>query len=219
MRKILSILSLVSSLNLFGQSPTPVANKPSNKYTLQIDAGINYFRYSSFGMTRRGYPLTESHYEAITVDRQLNPNFSISMGLRNTNYGYKRITDIFDINGNQIGNNITQQWNYWTIQTPIQIKYRPFQSKRISLNAGGYLGYNYFNSESSSSPVIKTKHDNDKNPLDIGMNVGMDFNWYKKGDFTLGNSVTYYRGFTYLSYFSTIRAQGLTIGCTAKWGF
>ena len=114
---------------------------------------------------------------------------------------------------------LSQQWNYWTIQTPVQIKVKPFQSKKLSLNAGGYLGFNYYNSESTSSSIFKIQHDNEKNALDIGMNVGIDYNWFKKGDFTLGNSVSYYRGFAYLSHYSLERSQGLTIGCTAKWGF
>ena len=40
------------------------------------------------------YPFIESHYEATTIDKQLNPIFFISMELRN--YEYKRITDMFD---------------------------------------------------------------------------------------------------------------------------
>jgi hypothetical protein len=71
----------------------------------------------------------------------------------------------------------------------------------------------------SICPIIPVPHDNEKNKLDIGMNVGIDYNWFKKGDFTLGNSVSYYRGFAYLDRYSFNRAQGLTIGCTAKWGF
>ena len=48
-----------------------------------------YFRYSYYG-GRGNREITTSHYEAITLDKELNPTFSVSLGLRNTNYGYKR---------------------------------------------------------------------------------------------------------------------------------
>lgn len=217
MKKFASILFLFSTLNLYGQTPAPLAIKPSKKYTLQIDAGVNYFRYSYYG-GGGNREITTSHYEAISIERELNPTFSVSLGLRNTNYGYKRHINEFDGTNGKWNTNIVQQWNYWTIQTPVQIKVKPFQSKKLSLNAGGYLGFNYYNSESTSSTIYTIPHDNEKNLLDIGMNVGIDYNWFKKGDFTLGNSVSYYRGFAYVSHYTLERSQGLTIGCTAKWG-
>lgn len=217
MKKFASILFLFITLNLFGQTPAPLAIKPSTKYTLQIDAGLNYFRYSEIPIIGSVSNPIASHYEALTIVRELNPTFSISLSLRNTNYGRKQYIYVFD--GTNYLTPVTHQWNYWTIQTPIQIKVKPFQSKKLSLNAGGYLGFNYYNSESTSSEDFKVRHDNYKNILDIGVVVGIDYNWYKKGEFSIGNSLTYFRGYPYLSPFTyTRRAQGMTIGCSAKWG-
>jgi hypothetical protein len=223
MKKFASILFLFSTLNLFGQTPAPLAIKPSKKYTLQIDAGVNCFRYRSFSRLNGNAEISVSHYEAITIDRKLNPTFSVSLGIRNTNYGYKTHIDAFDELGNLLGSNIVAEWNYWTIQTPIQIKIKPFKSKKLSLNAGGYLGYNYFNSVSNSISVNKIQRFYQKNLLDKGIIVGVDYDWFKRGDFTIGNSLTYYRGYAYLNRYAfeyyKSRSHGITIGCTAKWGF
>ena len=125
MKKFASILFLFITLNLFGQTPAPLAIKPSTKYTLQIDAGLNYFRYSEIPVIGSVSNPIASHYEALTIVRELNPTFSISLGLRNTNYGRKQYIYVFD--GTNYLTHVNHQWNYWTIQTPIQIKIKPFQ--------------------------------------------------------------------------------------------
>ena len=225
MKKFASILFLFNTLNLFGQTPAPLAIKPLKKYTLQIDAGVNFFRYSREQFTlwpRSTYSNPEntaSHYEAITITSELNPTISFSLGIRNINYEYKSHFSAFDATTENVTSNNILQWNYRTIQTPIQIKIKPLTSKKLSFIAGGYLGYNYHNSESTLSSEIQIPHDNMKNKLDKGIILGMDYDWFKMGDLLIGNSLSYYRGYPYLHPFKyTRRSQGLTIGFTAKWG-
>ena len=95
--------------------------------------------------------------------------------------------------------NINVKYNYWTIQTPLQIKIKPFKSKALSLNFGGYLGFNYYNSASSSNSNITANQNEDKQLLDKGIIAGIDYIWLKKGNFTFGNSLSYYCGLSDLN--------------------
>jgi hypothetical protein len=94
------------------------------------------------------------------------------------------------------------------------------KSKKLAINFGGYLGFNYYNSASSSNSLVQVNPNKDKNATDKGLIVGLDYTWFKRGNFKLGNSISYSRGFNNIapnSTYVTRRAQGLTIGLTCKW--
>ncbi len=105
---------------------------------------------------------------------------------------------------------------------PLQVIIKPFKSKKLSFNFGGYLGYNYFNSSSVSNPLITFETDNNKNLIDKGLIVGLDYTWFKRGNFKLGNSISYYRGFNNIapnSTYVTRNSQGLNIAFIGTLGF
>lgn len=220
MRKFSTILFIFSALRLFGQSPAVSVPQKTKKFSLQFDAGVNNFHYYGHSLWNI-YDVSSSHFEALTVEKELNPSFSISLGIRNINYGLK-ITSLYltDLDGNVIDNNVVTKYNYWTIQTPLQIKIKPFKSKKFSLNFGGYLGYNYYVNATSSNPLFIQNPSKDKNVLDKGILIGIDYTWFKRGNFNLGNSISYYRGINNIrpnSNYITRKSQGLTIGFTGKW--
>ncbi len=223
MKKLATILSMFYALSLFAQSPAVSVPQKTKKLSLQFEAGVNNFHYYGDPVFEM-YDISQSHYEAVTVEKELNPTFSVSFGIRNTNYGIKlSIPRTTDNSGNLIYNVLINS-NHWTIQTPVQIKIMPLKSKALSLNFGGYLGFNYYNSASSSNPLIKTIPNTEKNLFDMGIILGIDYTWFKSGNFALGNSLSYYRGFNDLNpnpfgldkYIPT-NANGLTIGFTGKW--
>jgi hypothetical protein len=66
--------------------------------------------------------------------------------------------------------------------------------------------------------------------MDKGIIAGIEYDWLKKGNFTLGNSLSYYRGLTDLNSMEPFlvafgiphiitKSQGLTIGFTGKFAF
>ena len=229
MKKLTTILTMFCALSLFAQSPAVSVPQKTKKLSLQFEAGVNNFHNYGDAFFER-YDISQSHYEAVTVEKELNPTFSISLGIRNINYGLKlsHLTTL-DNNGNLISNNINVKYNYWTIQTPLQIKIKPFKSKALSLNFGGYLGFNYYNSASSSNSNITANPNEDKQLMDKGIIAGLDYIWLKKGNFTFGNSLSYYCGLSDLNPMQPFlvafgiphivtKSQGITIGFTGKWG-
>lgn len=218
---ILTLIIIVIS-SIFAQATAlPVPNK-SKKINIQFEAGINNFRFYDHFLWNF-CDVSQSHYESISIEKELNNFFSISCGLRNTNYGIQMSNlALSDNNGNIIAKNIVANFNYWTIQTPIQIKIKPFPSKKLSIHFGGYLGFNYFNSASSSNSKLLTYPDKYKNQIDKGYIIGCDYQWYKRKNFILGNSISFYNGLNNIA--PTVnhiprKAQGLTIGFIGTLGF
>ena len=230
MKKFTNILFIFSALSLFAQSPAVYVPQKTKKWNIQFEAGVNNFHNYGDAFYER-YDASQSHYEAVMVEKELNPSFSVSLGIRNINYGLKLShLSTFDNNGNLITNNIDVKYNYWTIQTPLQIKIKPFKSKRFSFNLGGYLGFNYYNSASSSNSNLTANPNEDKQLMDKGIIAGIEYNWLKKGNFTLGNSLSYYCGLSDLNPMQPFlvafgiphivtKSQGITIGFTGKWAF
>ena len=230
MKKFVTILLIFSALDLFGQSTVISVPKKTKKLSIQIEAGVNNFHNYGDPLFER-YDVSQSHYEAVTVEKELNQYISVSLGIRNTNYGLKLSNlTTHDNNGNLIAKNINVKYNYWTIQTPLQIKIKPFKSKNIALNFGGYLGFNYYNNATSSNSNLTVNQNDRKYLMDKGIIAGIEYDWLKKGNFTLGNSVSYYRGLSDLNSMEPFlvafgiphiitKSQGLTIGFTGKFAF
>ncbi len=230
MKKLSTILLMFSALSLFAQSPAVSVPQKTKKMSIHFEAGVNNFHHYGHSLMDR-YDVSSSHFESFTIEKELSQYISISLGARNVNYGLKESNiPIFDINGNEIANNVVVYHNHWTIQTPLQMIVKPFKSKNFSINFGGYLGYNYYNSTSSSNPNFKINEDNSKYLLDLGMNFGVGYDWFKKGNFTIGNTISYYIGFSDLNPMQPflvafgiphipIKSNGLTIGFVGKFGF
>jgi hypothetical protein len=158
----------------------------------------------------------------VSIEKELNPTFSVSFGVRNTNYGLKLTSQLTDFDGHPTGETVVTKFNYWTIQTPLQVIIKPFKSKNLSFNFGGYWGYNYYNSTTSPFPLLPTDPNQNKNTIDKGLLVGIDYTCLKRGNFNLGNSISYYRGFNNIapnSTYVTRRSQGLTVGFIGTLGF
>jgi len=227
MKKISTILFIFSALRLFGQSPAVSVPQKTKNFCLQFEAGINNFHYYGDQIYER-YDVSQSHFEVVTIEKELNSTFSVSLGVRNINYGLKATVELTDNNGNPTGERGVFNYNYWTIQTPLQLKIKPLNSKRLAFNFGGYLGFNYFNYATSSNVNLKVNQNEYEHLMDIGMNAGMEYDWFKKGNFTLGNSISYYVGFSDLNSMEPFflffgiphtitKSQGLTVGFTGKW--
>ena len=222
MKKFTTILFMFCALSLFAQSPADSVPQKTKKLNIQFEAGVNNFQYYGHWFWNI-VDVSVSHYEAVSIEKELNPTFSLSFGIRNINYGIKSTGwNLTDLNGNVIANNVVHKFNYWTIQTPLQFKMKLLKSKKLAINFGGYLGFNYYNSASSSNSLVQVNPNKDKNTTDKGLIVGLDYTWIKRGNFKLGNSISYYRGFNNIapnSTYVTRRTQGLTIGFTGKFAF
>ncbi len=227
MKKIAPFMFFCIALNVFGQSHAVSVPQKTNKFSVQFEVGLNNFHNYGDPLFDR-YDVSQSHYEAVAVEKELNSAFSASFGIRNINYGLKATVLLTDINGNPTGENGVLNYNYWTIQTPLQLKIKPFKSKQLSFNFGGYLGFNYLNYATSSTAQIKVNQNENKQLMDIGLISGMEYEWFKKGNFTLGNSISYYVGFSDLNSMEPFfvafgiphivtKSEGLTIGFTGKW--
>ena len=227
MKKSSTILFIFSALRLFGQSPAVSVPHKTKKFSLQFEAGINNFHNYGDPIYER-YDVSQSHFEAVTIEKELNSTFSVSLGARNINYGLKATVELTDNNGNPTGEKGVFNYNYWTIQTPLQLKIKPLNSKKLAFNFGGYLGFNYFNYATSSNANLKVNQNDYKHLMDIGMTAGIEYDWFKKGNFTLGNSISYYVGFSDLNSMPPFflffgiphivkKSQGLTVGFTGKW--
>lgn len=229
MKNLATFLLLLSAKSIFAQSHVVSFPQKTKKFNIQFEAGLNNFRNYGDPIFDR-YDVSQSHYEAVSIERRLNQVFSVSFGIRNINYCLKSTSEFTDNNGNPTGEYFESKYNYWTIQTPLQIKFKPFQMHDLSLNFGGYLGFNYYNYATSSSPKFEINQNEDKYLMDKGILVGVDYKWLKKGNFTLGNSLSYYAGLSdlnpmppFLVAFGiphiTTKAQGLAIGFTGTFGF
>lgn len=214
---ILFSCCILSFLKLEGQTlnSAPVT-KPSD-WSLNVELGINRFEYQYSNFPFADFYPVASHYESVSITKDINPRVSVSFGLRNLSYGYTRIIPTMNITP------IDAAWYNWTIQTPLSVKIKPFLSQKLYVDLGMYLGFNYHNSatliSSSSEDNFIIKPLPVKNKIDKGLTVGMEYYWLNKGKFSLGNSFTYYKGLKDIrnfdgnsvnSYDFNFKSQGFT---------
>ena len=82
MKKFATILLIFSALNLFAQSTVISIPKKTKELSIQIEAGIHNFHNYGDPIFER-YDISQSHYEAVTVEKELNQSISVSLGIRN----------------------------------------------------------------------------------------------------------------------------------------
>lgn len=184
---------ILSFLKLEGQtgSATPVAK--TSDWSLNVEVGLNRFEYQYSNFPFADFYPVASHYEAVSLTKDINPRVSVSFGLRNLSYGYTRTFPTMNTTP------IDAAWYNWTIQTPLSVKIKPFLSQKLYVDMGVYFGFNYHN---SATLISSSNEDNFvvnplpvKNEIDNGLTLGLEYYWFNKGKFSLGNSFTYYRGF------------------------
>ncbi len=183
---------ILTILKLEGQTVNANLDAKTSDWSLNVELGVNRFEYNYSNFPFSNFYPVASHYEAVSLSKDINPRVSVSLGLRNLSYGFLRTIPTTD------GTSADAAWYSWTIQTPLSVKVKPILSQKLFVDFGVYFGFNYHNSASiynnSTDEKISIMPVAVKNKIDKGLTVGLEYYWFNKGKFSLGNAFSYYKG-------------------------